>query len=250
MSTRKTSDDISGEKKLMKILYTLVFIFVCFLGNVLCAIVGLKCSNGVVLATDNFLHGNEGKSLFSRFSNSIYAVTPNLALGCVNNEYQFRQLLSDITFMISVMNTKFDTPVTTSAVANFARHLVKEKFKDCSVLIAGAGGSAGDTSSMYELYLVTKGGTLVEQDAFAFGEGGNLMTAFVKDSLGIATELPTEIVMSLNPFRIRPGLTSKSLPTIDQAIKFIHKGMKFSEKDFSKLIPKPLHMVVSNEHFS
>lgn len=210
------------------------------------SIIGLKCSNGVILATDNLMIGNERRSLVNRFGNSLYAVTPNLILGCVRNEYQFRKILSEITVMVSLMKKKFDTALSPTAIANFARYLVKTKFPDCSLLIAGENDE--ERKSAYQLFLVTEGGTLVEQDVFTFGDIGSFTHAFLRDSQELGSQLLPGIPHSFDPFQSHEEPALNPLPSVDQAIQLIHKGMKVSGKAFSKLITKPKFMVVSNEY--
>jgi 20S proteasome alpha/beta subunit len=230
-------------KRIILLLLFLIFLqFPSFLGG---ALIGIKCQNGVIFAYDNAPEG--GNSMMrSRAGSPLFLLNEKVAVGCLENKFAFFKIFSKLKQKTSSFRALYREELSISAIANYARYLVNKHYPDASVVIGGYEkfissnlkeeyGDRKEDLPLYQLFHVTKGGSLFQQDYVVAGTGGELASSLIDNSFQETTGFVPTISKQnrkngLDPFKIPwKGYPPNSLH-VSQALEVLKKAMKTSFK--------------------
>lgn len=186
-------------------------------------IVGIKCTNGLVLGCDNYYVNPASPLIQVRDSNSLFQINDKLIIGFLSQRHLGLKIVASLKKVITKYRLLYGKDLSISSIAKYARQLIYYKYPDCSLVLAGMDPSAQD-EERFSLYHIADGGSLFSQEVVSLGRSGNFFPLLYETLNPDKSISSAKADGSFDPFLISSANPKEKL-TVEEAIDLIQKNI-------------------------
>jgi 20S proteasome alpha/beta subunit len=173
----KLSGKVQNSMKLTNSFLTLIIYFIVTRlyswGKIL---IGVKCSNGVILASDvePFSTSQERSIRSCRVSARLTKLTDSILVGIADGDSSFSKLFNFLKFHVRLGKYLSDDDLDVSSVSSIARQFITTQGLHLHIAIAGI------SSGQYFLFEIVKQGTLLNPDIVGAGRFADVILSGIQ----------------------------------------------------------------------